>query len=506
MTTSNTTETSLPDFNQPGLTWFNVAKPLTLGEVFGRLVILDFWTFSCINCLHILPSLRRIERAFKEDVVILGIHSPNFPYERDPVNVEKAIARYQIEHPVVHDAEFKLWDAYQVKVWPTLILVSPEGQIFARQAGEPDGYKLLEAVGNAVRKFKAQRKLRSAETELVKPPKQGGIMLFPGKIKKLAFNNQVFWVVADTGHHQILIFDDSGKLMQRIGRGAPGNLDGEYNRCAFDNPQGIACGENVIYVGDLGTHLIRKIDLKTQTVSTIAGNNRRGLTLTKEIPAKDSGLASVFDLELDGNNLYFTNTGTHQIAVLDLEKDTVRPLVGSGTKDLADGLGRNAKLAQPSGLALSPDKKKLYFADSDNSSIRVLTLDDKLEVKIIAGRGMAESGRRNGGFSTARFQHPMGITLCQDFLVAADSFNTTLRKLDFKTQKTENFAEDFSCLDAEPKPLLDPEGITWDGGDRLFVVDSNQHRILVYNLKDKTWATWAGLPPAAVTLESGEQQ
>jgi thiol-disulfide isomerase/thioredoxin len=188
---TDSTETSLPDFNQPGLTWFNVKKPLSISEVFGRMLIMDFWTFSCVNCLHILPNLRRIERAFEDDVVILGIHSPNFPYERNTENVAKAVARYQIEHPVVHDGEFKLWDAYEVKVWPTLILVSPEGQIFARQAGEPDGDKLLEAVGNAVRKYKAQGKLRPAETELVKPEKQGNILLFPGKMKKLVWKKHI---------------------------------------------------------------------------------------------------------------------------------------------------------------------------------------------------------------------------------------------------------------------------------------------------------------------------
>ncbi len=486
-----TSATSLPDFNQPGLTWFNVPKPLSIGEVFGRLVILDFWTFSCINCLHILPSMRRIEKAFKDDVVILGIHSPNFPYERDPANVAKAIVRYQIEHPVVHDPEFKLWDAYGVKVWPTLILVSPDGQIFARQAGEPDGDKLLEVVGNAARKFKAQGKLRPAATELTKPEKQNSVLLFPGKMKRLSYKGNQYWVVADTGHHQVVIFNDQGQQVQRIGRGAQSNLDGEYNRCAFDNPHGIACGEDVIYVSDLGSHLIRKIDLKTQTTSTIAGINRRGLTLTKESQGTDVGLASVFDMELVDDQLYFANSGTHQIGVIDVKTNMLKPLAGGGAKDILDGAARAAKLAQPSGLSVSADKKRLYFADSDNSAIRYLDLTDLSTVKTVVGRGMAESGRRNGGFASARFQHPMGISICKDFLIAADSFNATLRKLDLTKQTVENYAEDFACLDEAPKPLLDPEGITWDGGDRLFVVDSNNHRILVYDLANKTWRTWA---------------
>lgn len=487
----DSTSTSLPDFNQPGLTWFNVKKPLSIGEVFGRLLILDFWTFSCINCLHILPSLRRIERAFKDDVVILGIHSPNFPYEREASHVEKAIHRYQIEHPVVHDPEFKIWDAYGARVWPTLILVGPDGQIFARQAGEPDADKLLEAVGNAVRKYKAQGKLRPAETEVVRAGRQGGVLLYPGKIKKLPLKIGTHWAVADTGHHQIVIFNDQGQPVQRIGRGQQGNLDGEYNRCSFDNPHGLACTEDTIYVGDLGSHLIRKIDLIKQTVTTLAGNNRRGLTLTKDMPGKDSELASVFDLEILGDQLFFTNTGTHQIGMLDLKTDTVRPLAGSGVKDLLDGSGRAAKLAQPSGLAISADQTRLYFADSDNSAIRYLDLTDLSTVTTLVGRGMAESGRRNGPFSAAKFQHPMGITVCEDYLVVADSFNATLRKIDIAQQKVENLADDYTATDSAAPALLDPEGIVWDGGERLLVADCNEHRILVYNIKAKTWGVWA---------------
>ena len=485
-----TTQTALPDFNQPGLTWFNVEKPLSLSDVYGRILILDFWTFSCINCLHILPSLKRIERAFEDDVIILGVHSPNFPYERDVQNVQKAIQRYGIEHPVVHDPEFKLWDAYGAKVWPTLILVSPDGQIFARQAGEPDADKMMEAVGNAVRRYKAKGKLKPGKIELAIPPKVSQNLRFPGKIKKLSWRGNPCWAIADTGHHQIIIADDQGKILQRIGRGSQANYDGEYTRAAFDNPYGIATGDDVVFVGDLGSHLIRKIDLIKQQVTTIAGINRRGLTLGRETPAVGAGLASVFDLELVGETLYFTNTGTHQIGAIDLKTMQLRAIAGGGQKDILDGKGREAKLAQPSSLAYFAEQNRLYFADSDNSAIRYVDLADQGSVKTLVGRGMAESGRRNGPFSAAKLQHPMGVARLGDFLIAADSFNASLRKLDFVRQATENFAEDFKPEAADLPPLLDPEGIAWDGKNRLLVADSNQHRILAYDLLAKTWGVW----------------
>lgn len=484
------TQTALPDFNQPGLTWFNVQKPLTLSDVFGRILILDFWTFSCVNCLHILPSLRRIERAFEDDVIILGIHSPNFPYEREVVNVLKAVQRYGIEHPVVHDPEFKLWDAYGAKVWPTLIMVSPQGQIFARQAGEPDGDKLLEAVGNAVRKYKAQGKLKPGLIERHVPGKSAQNLRFPGKIKLLRQDGQRRWAIADTGQHQVIIADDQGQILQRIGRGTAGNTDGDYAHAAFDNPHGITTGDGVIYVGDLGSHLIRKIDLTKQQVTTIAGTNRRGLTLGRDTTAISAGLASVFDLELVENNLYFANTGTHQIGVIDLDTMELRALAGNGQKDLLDGKGRDAKLAQPSSLSFFAEQNRLYFADADNSAIRYVDFNQGGAVKTLVGRGMAESGRRNGPFAAAKLQHPMGVARCGDFLIIADSFNAALRKLDFVRQATENFADDFKSTTADLFPLLDPEGIVWDGQNRLLVVDSNLHRILVYDLLAKTWGVW----------------
>ncbi|MGE0251641.1 MAG: thioredoxin-like domain-containing protein [Dongiaceae bacterium] len=486
-----TLETDAPDFNQPGLTWLNVPKPITLGQVFGRIVILDFWTFSCVNCLHILPSMRRIERAFADDVVIIGVHSPNFPYERQVERVSKAIARYQIEHPIVHDPELKLWDAYQVKAWPTLILLSPEGKIFQRQAGEPDADKLLEAVGNAVRRFKAMRKLRSGETELQKAPQEGGSLRFPGQMARVTINGNKFWAVADTGHHQIVLLNDQGQETQRIGRGAPGGFkDGEFGGAAFDNPHSLAGSEDVLYVGEMGNHAIRKIDFKTKTVETLAGNTRRGLTLTKEVPAKETSLASVAGLALLDERLFFSNMGTHQIGELNLSTLTLQPFVGSGMKEIKDGKGRAAQLAQPSGLAFSGDGKTLYFADSDNSSIRQVDMKSA-EVTTLAGKGMADSGKRNGAFNQARFQHPLGVARWRDALFVADTYNQNIRRMELKNKTVEDSFKDFTSDDANPIPLASPEGLAVED-NTLYVVDSSNHRIIAMDLVRKTWKAWAG--------------
>ncbi|MBI5163717.1 MAG: hypothetical protein HY985_07425, partial [Magnetospirillum sp.] len=91
-----------PDLDRPGLHWLNVARPLTRADLAGRLVILDFWTFCCINCFHVLPTLARIERQFPAEVTVIGVHSPKFSHEEDLHAVTQALARYDVRHPVIH--------------------------------------------------------------------------------------------------------------------------------------------------------------------------------------------------------------------------------------------------------------------------------------------------------------------------------------------------------------------------------------------------------------------
>src|SRR6516162_8961248 len=92
-----------PEIARPGLQWFNVAAPLPIASLRGRIVILDFWTEGCINCMHIIPALRRVEEKFPEQVVVIGVHSPKFANEKNAASVKDAISRYEIRHPIIHD-------------------------------------------------------------------------------------------------------------------------------------------------------------------------------------------------------------------------------------------------------------------------------------------------------------------------------------------------------------------------------------------------------------------
>ena len=116
--------------------WFNTEGPLTLAGLRGRFVLLDFWTFACGNCLHVLDELRPLEAEFGELLTVVGVHSPKFPHEADPTALAAAVERYEVHHPVLNDPAMELWRQYTVRAWPTLVLIDPEGYVIAHAAGE----------------------------------------------------------------------------------------------------------------------------------------------------------------------------------------------------------------------------------------------------------------------------------------------------------------------------------------------------------------------------------
>ncbi len=480
-----------PEIDRPGLRWFNIPRPLSLAALRGRFVILDFWTFCCINCMHVLPSLRRVEEAFPEEVAVIGVHSPKFIAEREARNVELAIARYGVTHAVVHDPEFTLWREYGVRAWPTLVFIGPDGRIIGQNSGEPDANRLLEVVGQLVEQARVGAGFRPGPLALEPVAVNSGRLAFPGKMKPLSgTDGKLLWGVSDAGHHQVVLIDDNGKEVHRIGSGESGLVDGSFTATRFTGPQGLIGAPGVVYVADTGNHAIRRIDLVTETVETLAGSGRRGPPLAEGAPTETVALASPWDLEWDGARIYFANAGTHQIGSLNLERNTVRRFAGDAGEDITDGPAQDARLAQPSGLALSRDHERLYFVDSETSSVRELRLGAAPEVRTLVGTGLFDFGHRNGGFAEARFQHPLGLARSGDDLLVADSYNGRLRFLDLRARQVSDFdAGTYQCEDAFCLPAAEPAGVAVDG-NRVFLVDTNNHRILLYERDTRTYRTW----------------
>jgi thiol-disulfide isomerase/thioredoxin len=238
-----------PELCRAGVHWFNVTHPLSLNDLRGRLVILDFWTPCCVNCLHVLPTLRRLEQTFASSIIVVGVHSPKYPAERDEARLLNTLSRLDIRHPVAHDPDLQLWRDYGISAWPTLVFIDPNGRILGELPGEPATDRLIAGVGEMMRHWRSAGLIRPAPLELKAPPRAGARFRFPSKIKPIwRPGKPKLWAIADSGHHQVVVCDDTGREVRRYGCGNPGYLDLGGEDSAFDSPQGLACDADNIYV------------------------------------------------------------------------------------------------------------------------------------------------------------------------------------------------------------------------------------------------------------------
>ena len=462
-----------------GVAWLNTAGPISLKQdLKGKVVILDFWTLCCINCIHTLPDLAKLEKKYPNELVIIGVHSPKFENEKETKSIRKAILRYEIKHPVVNDANQKIWDAYGANSWPTLAVIDPEGNYIGSTSGEGN-FELLDGiVSKLIKEAKQKGTLNSKPIrfDLIRYREKADTPLFfPGKVLADAPSNRLF--IADSTHHRIVVTDLNGKEIDIIGNGTPGYKNGSFTEAQFDDPQGLAIDGNMLYVADRKNHSIRGIDLKSKRVSTVAGIGQQvqaTRTLVGEQPADKTGLNSPWALLRVGRTLYISMAGHHQIWRMNLDSKLISIFAGNGRENLKDGPTFAAEFAQPSGL--TTDGTYLYVADSETSSIRKVPLDGSGRVETIVGLGLFEFGDIDGVGNSVRLQHALGVTFYNGKIVVADTYNDKLKLLDPVTRRCETFLGDDN--------LTEPAGLSIVG-DTLYVADTNANRIVTVDMKTK---------------------
>lgn len=455
---------SFPDW----LTWLNTDRPLKLNEdLKGRVVLLDFFTYCCINCMHTLPDLAALEERFAgEPFQVIGVHSGKFDEEKDASRIREAIGRYGIHHPVVVDSDFDVWHAYAVSGWPTLVLVDAEGYVVAQASGEPDRAGLERAIAALLKDAKTRGVAAAGPPTFRRPAEADtGPLSYPGKVAALDGGRVA---VADSGHHRVLVLKTDGTLVAQVGSGLEGFSDGALDTASFRRPQGIAGRGDVLYVADTENHAIRKVDLKAGLVTTVAGTGRKGTRpQPPDTPPTQTDLRSPWDLAWVGDGLYIAMAGSHQLWRLDTAKPKLEVVAGSGREEILDGKGDEAALAQPSGLA--SDGKTLFFADSEVSAVRAFDLQSQA-VKTLVGEGLFAFGDQDGGAAWARFQHPLGVTLLGGNVYVADTYNNKIRALALAERHVSSVTTDKQAL-AEPGGLAAVDG-------RLLVADTNHHRLV----------------------------
>jgi thiol-disulfide isomerase/thioredoxin len=447
--------------------WINTKHDLSLKSLKGKVVLLDFWTFCCINCLHVLDELRPLEERFEDDLVVIGVHSPKFEHERDHEALVRAVARYDVGHPVLDDPNRATWDQYGVRAWPTLVLVDPAGYAVAAVSGEGNAAALEKTIAKMIEEHRAAGTLNEALIETLPPAVGGGPLRFPGKI---ATGPEGLLATADSGHNRVVVAraneaGDGAEVLAVAGTGARGAEDSGFSDAAFNDPQGLLfLDARTLLVADTGNHLIRKLDLVNETVETIAGTGTQARWGATGGPAKRTPLNSPWDLELWDGVVTIAMAGPHQLWTLDLEKEDVDVLAGSGMENLVDGPAQVAAMAQPSGL--SSGDGRLWIVDSETSSLRYLDRSGRLSTTV--GTGLFDFGYRDGPADDALLQHPLGVVAMPEGPVVCDTYNSALRRYDPRSDQLDTLAR---------KDLSEPSGAAVLGGE-LLVADTNNHRIV----------------------------
>lgn len=500
------------DILDGGAEWLNTARPLSIPDLRGKIVLLDFWTYCCINCMHILPDLKYLEEKYSGQLVVIGVHSAKFDNERDSQNIREAIQRYEIEHPVVNDNEMLIWRKFGTRAWPTVALIDPEGKYCGSQSGEGNRELLDVVIGKLVDYHRHRGTLNEKplvfESEALKA--RTTPLRYPGKVLADVAGKRLF--ITDSNHNRIVVTSFTGELQSIIGSGRAGRRDGSFSEAEFFRPQGTALVGNTLYVADTENHLIRTVNLETSSVATLAGTGSQGQ------PGQPSGddlittaLNSPWSIVPVNGTLYIAMAGPHQVWSHQLGSNRISAWAGSGREDVINGPLATSAFAQPSEIIADAAGKMLYLVDSEGSAIRRIPLDGSGEVSTIAGTSELPRGQSLFAFgdvdavgAEARFQHPLGIAMDQSQLYIADSYNHKIRRIELDSAAVTTWLGDGkSGPELSPVRLSEPGGLAIADG-RLFIADTNNHRILSVALADGSAAEVSipGLTPPTAPPKS----
>ncbi|KAK2419036.1 bifunctional riboflavin kinase/FMN phosphatase [Trifolium repens] len=498
----------VPEFPSK-LDWLNTAPLQFCRDLQGKVVLLDFWTYCCINCMHVLPDLDALEKKYKDmPFVVVGVHSAKFDNEKDSEAIRNAVLRYDITHPVVNDGDMYFWRKLGINSWPTFAIIGPNGKLLAQLAGEGRKKDLDDFVAAALLFYGKQKMLdntpitlnleKDNDPRLVTSP-----LKFPGKLAIDVLNNRLF--ISDSNHNRIVVTNLDGNFIVQIGSsGEEGLQDGSFDEATFNRPQGLAYNakKNILYVADTENHALREIDFANEKVRTLAGNGTKGSDYTGGRKGDTQLLNSPWDVCFHPfeEKIYVAMAGQHQIWEHNILSGITRAFSGDGyERNLNGSSSTSTSFAQPSGLSLSQDLTEIYVADSESSSIRVVDLKTGGS-RLLAGGdpifsdNLFKFGDQDGIGSEVLLQHPLGVVCGKDGIIyITDSYNHKIKKLDPTSKRVSTVAgtgkagfKDGISVTAQ---LSEPSGIVEGSDGRLFIADTNNSLIRYLDLNTNELCT-----------------
>jgi len=469
--------------------WFNVTHPLTLDELKERVILVYFWSGSCINCFEAMPKIKELQNEFGSKLVVIGVHSPMFAGEGDYVAVKKAVLRHDITNPVINDQNLRIMNNFDLKEWPSFLVINPYGVVSKKFVGKNQVLKLAEYVSKQIAKYKFQISRNALPILLEKNNLIGNVLSYP---TKLAYANNfshktrqipaIF--IANTGQNTINITTITGESLLKIGSDKAGMADGSYEVATFNAPQGLLYADNKLYVADTGNHAIRVVNFKENKVQTLIGNGVRGEVIDEgDNDVKAISLSSPTDLEFfpDENNLVISNSGTNQILLYNINEQDISIFAGNGQQGIDDGKFPNNSLAQTSDMAVYNDK--LYFVDSASSSLRYANEDGEIKTLVKSLDGVKQNLSSNSSSTDNKkssiLQSPKGLVVDDTGVYISDSLNNRLKKYDFSSAQIRDLVGSNRGEELGNKTNFDePNGII-SVLDRFYVADTNNNRIVM---------------------------
>lgn len=507
-------QAAIPEFPDD-LEWVNVDAPLTREDLRGKIVIMDFWTYGCINCIHMIPVLQQLEQEYAEELVVIGVHSAKFANEGETTNIEQVVQRYDVHHPVINDKDFTVWRMFGAQAWPTFAVIDPRGNLLAAQSGEIP-YEAFQQLLDGMVEFwgsigELNREPLDITPEGANTP--NSLLRYPGTVLADVEGSRLF--IADSSNNRIVIADlTTYEVRDIIGTGTGGFDDGAFDSATFNKPQGMALRDNRLYIADTNNHAIRLANLDSREVSTAAGTGIMGrgfnsfyATISEPLTFN---LRSPWDVEFgDGDTLYIAMAGTHQIWEMDVVLGLLRPSVGYGKEGMFNQRLDSSELAQPSGLYY--ENGKLYFADSESSTIRVADYINS-EVHTVSGtldNNLFDFGDIDGELGESRLQHPLDVDGGGDLIYFADTYNSRIKTIAANdvtaTLSGQGGVGGFADGSLDEAEFDEPGGLDYvelpDGSRKIYVADTNNHAIRVIDLDTEQVSTVEFPNPQALQIE-----